>query len=241
VTRRGFGLAAAVGLLVALPGCVASPPAPTAPPSLPSDKRVLAADSARQQAREVTVRVRNRGCSFLATGSGFAVSAHRLVTNRHVVEGAEQLQLDSWDGRSISVAVHRVAYLHDLALIETVEALPRVARLAGGDPEPGAEVSAVGFPLGGPLAQTRGSVVDLVPGAHLGETGRVLRITAAVRHGNSGGPLLDDAGRVVGVVYASETRTGYGLAIPVSSLRTLLGDGDLLTRSQVCGSAATGS
>jgi serine protease DegQ len=234
VRRPATGLAAAVGLLLALPGCVTSPPAPTAPPSLPSAKRVLAGDSARQQAREVTVRVRNRGCSFLATGSGFAVTAHRLVTNRHVVEGADQLQLDSWDGRSISVAVHRVAYLHDLALIETVEALPRVARLAGGDPAPGAEVSAVGFPLGGPLAQTRGTVVDLVPGAHLGETGKVLRFTAAVHHGNSGGPLLDGAGRVVGVVYASENRTGYGLAIPVSSLRTLLGGRDRLARPEGC-------
>jgi S1-C subfamily serine protease len=233
VRRRAARLAAAVGLLV-LPGCVTSPPAPTPPPTLPSGEPVLAADSARQQAREVTVRVRNRGCSFVATGSGFAVTAHRLVTNRHVVEGAEQLQLDSWDGRSISVAVHRVAYLHDLALIETVEALPRVARLAGGDPGPGAAVSAVGFPLGGPLAQTRGTVVDLAPGARLGETGKVLRITAAVRHGNSGGPLLDDAGRVVGVVYASENRTGYGLAIPVSSLRTLLGDRDLLARPLGC-------
>jgi S1-C subfamily serine protease len=235
MSRRAGGSAVALALLVALAGCVASPPAPAPPPSLPSGKPVMAADSARQLAREVTVRVRNRGCDFLATGSGFAVTARRLVTNRHVVEGAEQLQLDSWDGRSISVDVHRVAYRHDLALIETVEALPRVAQLAAGDPRPGAEVSAVGFPLGGPLARTRGAVVDLVPGARLGETGKVLRITAAVRHGNSGGPLLDDAGQVVGVVYASEKRTGYGLAIPVSSLRALLGDDQLLVRPQACG------
>jgi S1-C subfamily serine protease len=47
----------------------------------------------------------------VATGSGFAVGPRRrLVTNRHVVEGAEELQLDTWDGRSVSVAVHRVAF-----------------------------------------------------------------------------------------------------------------------------------
>jgi S1-C subfamily serine protease len=238
MTRRAVGLAALV-LLVGLSGCVTSPPAPAPTPTLPSGKRVMAADSARQRAREVTVRVRNRGCDFLAIGSGFAVTDRRLVTNRHVVEGADQLQLDSWDGRSISVAVHRVAYLHDLALVETVEAMPRVAPLARGDPEPGARVSAVGFPLGGPLAQTQGSVVDLVPGARLGETGKVLRITAEIRHGNSGGPLLDDAGQVVGVVYASEKRTGYGLAIPVSSLRSLLDDHDLLTHPPTCGSPSS--
>jgi S1-C subfamily serine protease len=239
MTRPAVSLTAAV-LLVALSGCVASPPAPAPPPSLPSSEPVMAADSARQRAREVTVRVRNWGCDFLATGSGFAVTDHRLVTNRHVVEGADQLQLDSWDGRSISVAVHRVAYLHDLALIETVEAMSRVAELAAGDPEPGAKVSAVGFPLGGPLAQTRGTVVDLVPGARLGETGKVLRITAEVKHGNSGGPLLDDEGQVVGVVYAGEKRTGYGLAIPVSSLRALLDDRGLLSRPQPCGEPSTG-
>jgi hypothetical protein len=55
------------------------------------------------------MRVRNRSCDGVATGSGFAVGPRR------------------WDGRSVSVAVHRVAYLHDLALIETLEPLPRVA------------------------------------------------------------------------------------------------------------------
>jgi S1-C subfamily serine protease len=78
------------------------------------------------------MRVRNRGCDSVATGSGFAVGPRRLVTNRHVVEGAEELQLDTWDGRSVSVAV-----LHDLALIQTLEPMPRVARLAAQDPEPG--------------------------------------------------------------------------------------------------------
>ena len=235
MTRRPAGpAAAAVGALLALVGCVAAPPAAGPPASLPSGKPRLAAESARQRAAEVTMRVRNRGCDGVATGSGFAVAARRLVTNRHVVEGAEELQLDTWDGRSVSVAVHRVAYLHDLALIETLEPLPRVARLAADDPEPEAPVTAVGFPRGGPLAQTRGRVVDLVAGARLGEHGKVLRVSAAVTHGNSGGPLLDQAGRVIGVVYAGETRTGYGLAIPVSTLRILLDRPELLGSPEPC-------
>ena len=186
MTRRVAGLLVAAGVALALPGCVAPPPEAGPPASLPSGRPELAAESARQRAAEVTMRVRNRSCDGVATGSGFAVGPRRLVTNRHVVEGAEELQLDTWDGRSVSVAVHRVAYLHDLALIETLEPLPRVALLAADDPEPGARVAAVGFPLGG--------------------------------------PLLDHAGQVVGVFYAGETRTRYGLAIPVSTLRDLLGD-----------------
>jgi S1-C subfamily serine protease len=231
--RRTAGVLVAVGVLAALPGCVAAPPEAAPPASLPSTEPALAADSARQRAAEVTMRVRNRLCDGVATGSGVAVGQRRLVTNRHVVEGAEELQLDTWDGRSISIAVLRVAYLHDLALIETLEPLPRVAPLATGDPEPGARVTAVGFPRGGPLTQTRGKVVDRVPGV-LGERGRVLRISARVTHGNSGGPLLDAAGKVAGVVYAGETRTGYGLAIPVSTLRGLLGDQALLGVPEPC-------
>jgi S1-C subfamily serine protease len=148
--RRVAGLLVAAGVALALPGCVAPPPEAGPPASLPSGRPELAAESARQRAAEVTMRVRNRSCDGVATGSGFAVGPRRLVTNRHVVEGAEELQLDTWDGRSVSVAVHRVAYLHDLALIATLEPLPRVALLAADDPEPGARVTAVGFPLGGP-------------------------------------------------------------------------------------------
>jgi len=68
----------------------------------------------------------------------------------------------------------------------------------------------------------------------LGEREKVLRVSAAVTHGSSGGPLLDRAGQVVGVIYAGETRTGYGLAIPVSTLRTLLGDPALLGLPAPC-------
>ena len=130
------------------------------------------------------MRVRNRSCDGVATGSGFAVGPRRLVTNRHVVEGAEELQLDTWDGRSVSVAVHRVAYLHDLALIATLEPLPRVALLAADDPEPGARVTAVGFPLGGPLTQTRGKVVDRVAvrGNERGRTVHPERASLPRRH-----------------------------------------------------------
>ena len=231
--RRVAGLLVAAGVVLVLPGCVAPPPEAGPPASLPSGRPELAAESARQRAAEVTMRVRNRSCDGVATGSGFAVGPRRLVTNRHVVEGAEELQLDTWDGRSVSVAVHRVAYLHDLALIATLEPLPRVALLAADDPEPGARVTAVGFPLGGPLTQTRGKVVDRVAGV-LGESGKVLRVSTAVTHGNSGGPLLDHAGQVVGVIYAGETRTRYGLAIPVSTLRDLLGDRTRLGVPEPC-------
>jgi hypothetical protein len=85
--RRVAGLLVAAGVVLALPGCVAPPPEAGPPASLPSGRPELAAESARQRAAEVTMRVRNRSCDGVATGSGFAVGPRRLVTNRHVVEG----------------------------------------------------------------------------------------------------------------------------------------------------------
>ena len=64
----------------------------------------LARDSAERAARTMTVRVRNTGCQGVATGSGFALDRHTLITNRHVLAGADELELDTWDGRSLTVS-----------------------------------------------------------------------------------------------------------------------------------------
>ena len=74
-------------------------------------------------------------------------------------------------------------------------------------------------------------MVDQVDGDQLDDSVAVLRINARVEHGNSGGPLLDASGRIVGVVYAIERATDYGLAIPVSSLKRLLDDHTHLSTS----------
>lgn len=179
----------------------------------------LSEDGFERKAEALTVRVRNLGCEGLATGSGFAVSSDVLITNRHVVAGADQLEVDTSDGRSLQVDAASVGVLGDVAAIQVNGTLPVVAQLKG-QAQPGASVTAVGYPLGGPLALSRGVVVDSVyePAVR----GRVLRITARVEPGNSGGPLLDSRGRVVGIVFAIETATRLGLAIPISTVSSLL-------------------
>jgi S1-C subfamily serine protease len=78
-------------------------------------------------------------------------------------------------------------------------------------------------------------VVDFVDGSNLGVPGEVMRLTANVQPGNSGGPVLDGRGHVVGIVYAIELATGYGLAIPPDTLRTLTSAGGF-QRVPACGS-----
>ena len=68
-------------------------------------------------------------------------------------------------------------------------------------------------------------VVDRVDGYGFGIQGPVLRITAEVRPGNSGGPMLDRRGRVAGIVFAIERVTGFGLAIPMGTVNALIDRG----------------
>lgn len=180
----------------------------------------LARDSLARQAKRLTVRVRNVGCRGVGSGSGFAIAPDILVTNRHVLAGASVLEVSTWDGRTHGISAATVGTLGDLGIAVVDGRLPFVGRF-GQPPKAGALVTAVGYPLGGPLRLSHGVVVDRVDGGQLGIPGAVVRLTARVRPGNSGGPLLDRKGRIAGIVYAIERSSRYGLAIPVDTLRRL--------------------
>lgn len=212
--------AAAVAVAL-LPACVAPPPAgESAPPA----RDGVRAESAARAAERSTVRVRNRACEGLATGSGVVLDGTTLVTNRHVVEGADELEVSTWDGRTYPVTVASTATRADLAVARVDGELPPPLQPAADDPSPGTDVSAVGYPLGSELAFADGRVVDYREGGPYGEEGVVLRVTSQLRPGNSGGPLVDGDGRLVGVVFAVEASTDLGLAVPVSQVQAVLGD-----------------
>jgi S1-C subfamily serine protease len=186
----------------------------------------LQRDSTRRAAEEMTVRIRNANCEGLSLGSGFAVDPHILITNRHVLAGASELQVNTWDGHDLSVTAARVGALGDLGIAVTDGTLPRVAAF-GEQAHAGDLVTVVGYPLGGPLSFSPGTVVDRVDGTQFGIDGAVLRLTARVEHGNSGGPVLNATGQVVAVVFAIEIATGFGLAIPTDTLIALAQSGGL--------------
>lgn len=239
-------------ILATVSGCSLAPPPPTtspAPiPAAPSpsggpsptattDSPVVARGfSAPEQA---ALRVRNVGCGGLKVGSGFAISDHTLVTNRHVVGGAALLEVSGFDGRDISVTSAGAAIVADLALVKTVEALPATIRLADTNPTVGSPVTAIGFPLGGPLTTTRGHVTGYGRDPVGWSTLPMLMNDAAIQHGSSGGPLLDDAGDLVGIVYAS-TGPGHDFAVPVQVLRRLMADSSSLTTARNCDGAPPG-
>jgi S1-C subfamily serine protease len=214
------------------------PPAVTAGARKGAEKAPAAitvrADSPERVARELTVRVRASGCGDVATGSGFAIARHALVTNRHVITNASQIQVNTWDGRSLDAVVSRVTYYSDLALVVVDGDLPLVGMLAPRDAEAGDDVTVVGFPLGGQQIVAKGDVLDYVIGANLGGSTQVMRLSTTVQPGNSGGPVIDRRGEVVGVVYALELATHRALALPASAVRSLLREEPVTPLPPVC-------
>lgn len=145
------------------------------------------------------------GRAMRGTGSGFVV--HRagfLLTNAHVVEGCTYLRVRQGTQPEVAATVVAADKATDLALLRAPVLTARVAAFRSGAPiRPGDDVVAVGFPLHGLLAEE----ANVSPGAvtataGLGNNPLHYQISAPVQPGNSGGPLLDREGRVVGVVVA---------------------------------------
>jgi S1-C subfamily serine protease len=187
-----------------------------------ADVPVVRASSLERIARHMTVRVRSRGCGRVGTASAVAVGRRLLVTNRHVVAGADRIELNYWDGTSARARPETVAVGDDLALVKVSLRLPTVARLATTDASEGASTMIVGFPNGGEQRIVRGKLIEYAPLAGQPDASVVMRLSNPVVPGNSGGPVLNASGAVVGVVFGIETATGNGLAVPSSAVRRLM-------------------
>jgi V8-like Glu-specific endopeptidase len=211
--------ALAVALSLSVAACVA--PVPARDDAAESAKAsVEATGGVERVARRATVRVRNRACGELRTGSGVVVGDDLIVTNRHVVEGAEVVQVNTWDGRSIDVTVNSVASDSDLGLLRVDADLPPAVEEADRDPATGDPVVVAGYPGGERLEILEANVLGQAEDV-LEEQERVIVVDAPVRPGNSGGPVLDEDGRLVAVVFAAALEDAQALAIPLSRYREL--------------------
>jgi len=224
--RRVVALVAGVALAVGAGACVAPPghsaavvTAPAAPPDDP---------------RAATVRIRSETCDGIGVGSGFLLDAHTIITNRHVVEGATKLSVETYEGDHLSVDVASQGRVADLAILKIKKGIGQAARLATDDPAAGSHIRAFGYSGGGPMRVTGGTVKGYTADWELGNKGQVIQATVEIRPGNSGGPALDDADRVVGVVYAIELQTKLALIVPLSTLTGVLHDPGLLRPVKAC-------
>lgn len=142
--------------------------------------------------------VRFSGTGFIINGQG------HILTNYHVIEGASQLTA-SVNGRGVQLSVVATDRTNDLALLEMTGARPSAQALFRQEQHvrTGENVVVIGFPHGGTLS-TEPTVTTGIISAPTGpaDDTRMVQITASVHGGNSGGPLLDSSGSVIGVVNA---------------------------------------
>jgi S1-C subfamily serine protease len=201
-------------------------PLPQADVERPTDP---AAQAIAAAAVRSVVRVSARTCTFLSSGTGFAVGRGYVVTNAHVVAGASTIRVQSQDsGLLDATAVFDDPEL-DVALlwVPAFEATP--LRFAAVDPDRTAVGATLGFPHGGGLVIGPAAVA----GAYEAQgrdiygtqrvTRRILELRATVDQGDSGGPLILANGTVGGVVFAeARTDENVGYALTPTSVATAI-------------------
>lgn len=238
----------------AAPTATASPP-PTAtpPPALdgttPSVQDVLRAEESwlntlYEHASQSVVHITSRSYTYdfffravpqEGTGTGFVWDdAGHIVTNYHVVENAQELEVTLADGTQVTGEVIGADPPNDLAVLR-LQDLPSDVSLT---PLPigtsdnlivGQRVAAIGNPFGFDRTLTTGviSAVERVIQSDSGSfIGEVIQTDAAINPGNSGGPLLDIEGRVIGVntaiISPSGANAGIGFAIPARTVKRVV-------------------
>jgi S1-C subfamily serine protease len=185
------------------------------------------------QERVVDIWTRNIFNIPRGTGAGFLWDEQgHVVTNNHVVAGASGAQVRLSDGRDVRASLVGVSPEHDLAVLKiTVEKLPAALPLgSSADLRVGQKTFAIGNPFGLDWTLTTG-IVSSLDRALPSEDGRTLidhliQTDAAINPGNSGGPLLDSAGRLIGVntmIFSpSGASAGVGFAVPVDSVNRVV-------------------
>ncbi|MDN5755594.1 MAG: MarP family serine protease [Arthrobacter sp.] len=160
-------------------------------------------------------------CGVNQTGSGFVVAPDRILTNAHVVAGIAEPVVNTADGRALPARVVHFDSTQDLAVL-AVDSLGLDPVKEGRDLSTGDSATYMGYPEGGPF-QARGAIVQSLRSISVqniygadASTLEIYQLGADVQQGNSGGPLLDDAGKLVGVIFAKakgDTEVGYALSL----------------------------
>ena len=164
------------------------------------------------------------------TGSGFVWDeAGHVVTNFHVIEGASQATVKLADGRDYPAALVGASPAHDIAVLKICVGFKRPPPVPIGtshDLKVGQKVFAIGNPFGLDWTLTTGIVSALdrsLPNDRGGPPiEHLIQTDASINPGNSGGPLLDSAGRLIGIntaIYSpSGASAGIGFAVPVDTV-----------------------
>ncbi len=175
-----------------------------------------------------------QGGDQTVSGSGFFISDKGyILTNNHVVEGTKDVSIILADGSEQKVTIVGTDPYSDIAILKTDGKVPAVASLGNSDKlQPGESVIAIGSPLGdfkntvtvGVVSAT-GRSIDTGQGY---QVENLIQTDAAINHGNSGGPLVNLAGEVIGIntlivrdTGNGDVAEGLGFAIPMNTAQAV--------------------
>lgn len=199
-------------------------PLPAPPVDRPSDPEAVAIGALGEAS---TVKISSAACGTVLTGTGVAVAKGYVVTNAHVIAGAETTRLVH-DGDTFDAVPVLFDPTLDVAVLRASRLEAEPLRFAAVDPQRGTRGAALGYPGGGPL-----TVVPAAVARRLEATGRdiyggrlvertVLELRAEIAQGDSGGPFMLADGTIGGLVFA-EARTdpdvGYALTATSVAVR----------------------
>ena len=189
----------------------------------------------------ITTRLLRRGFFFNVVpeegaGSGFVLDKNgHILTNFHVIDGAERIEVGFSNDTIVPARVVGLDARNDIALLKVdveEELLVPVELGNSGGLHAGQRAIAIGNPFGQFGRTLTTGVISAIDRTLEGADGRtiagVIQTDAAINSGNSGGPLLDSSGRVIGINTAifspSGTNAGVGFAVPVATIKRILPD-----------------
>jgi 2-alkenal reductase len=167
------------------------------------------------------------GTGFFITDQGY------ILTNNHVVEGTREVNIILSDGTQQTAAIVGTDLYSDIAVLKTDGNVPGIAKLGNSDVlKPGESVIAIGSPLGNfkntvtvGVVSATGRAIDTGNGYRIED---LIQTDAAINHGNSGGPLVNLAGEVIGIntlvvrnTNSGDVAEGLGFAIPVNTAQAV--------------------
>jgi 2-alkenal reductase len=167
------------------------------------------------------------GTGFFITDEGY------ILTNNHVVEGTREVTIVLSDGTEQQASIVGTDIYSDIAVLKTAGNVSAVAKLGNSDVlQPGESVIAIGSPLGNfkntvtvGVVSATGRSIDTGNGYQIED---LIQTDAAINHGNSGGPLVNLAGEVVGIntlvvrnTNSGDVAEGLGFAIPVNTAQAV--------------------
>lgn len=191
-------------------------------PVEPPDPAEVGDVAARVGGSTLKVAGATDGCDTVQEGSGFVVAPQRVVTNAHVVAGVPRPTVQVLgQGPELEATVVLFDPDRDLAVL-AVPGLDAAPLVRGEDLGPGDAAAVLGYPLDDPYSSSPARVRQVLDAAgediygEAGVTRKIYSLYATVRQGNSGGPVVDPGGRLVGVVFAAsldDPSTGYALTL----------------------------